>query len=503
MIKIGKGIVREQHNFWNNIHFHPTDAIEDEWGRRYLDAVAETGIAGTVRMYAMLEDIVTRGEDGELCYNFTENDVRMDYMVSKGFNLLVSLNFIPPCIAEYNDRTNTEVRVSTRYKGKTLCTIPPLDWKLWEEVCYAYISHITERYSLERVKNWYLQCYNEPDVGGFFLAPLGSSPEAREKRFSEYCRMYEAFQTAANRVSSSLKIGGPAAASGPVFEYWLAYVKEHGLKADFACSHSYGTNPKRINDGTRDIGAGNNINIIKSYLERKNRYYPELEFVMDEFGASGAGFCNLIDCPKLIFRENEIFAAFYGQLISRIVKEGLPLSKLMICLSGSHQPHQLPGQFPEFCGFRSFFTEHFIPKPIFNAYRLGAKLYTGLSEVESDSENTDITATTDGESYAVMIAYADEHYGEELSALNDRVLLPLEGRYRVTTWLIDREHINPYRLWQRENMPEHPDEAQLERLRAEGMLRPADTFEVTANGELPVGLKLGCNGLALIEAVRI
>ena len=86
-------------NFWNNIHFHPTDAIEDEWGQKILNDVAADGVAKTVRMYAMLEDIVTRDENGQLRFDFTENDVRMDYMVSKGFNLLLSYNFIPACIA--------------------------------------------------------------------------------------------------------------------------------------------------------------------------------------------------------------------------------------------------------------------------------------------------------------------------------------------------------------------------------------------------------------------
>ena len=40
---------RTIHNFWNHIHFHPTDAIEDDWGQRILNRIHEDGIAGTVR----------------------------------------------------------------------------------------------------------------------------------------------------------------------------------------------------------------------------------------------------------------------------------------------------------------------------------------------------------------------------------------------------------------------------------------------------------------------
>ena len=59
-------ITKPARNFWNNIHFHPTDAIEDEWGQRILNKFAKDGAAKTVRMYAMIEDIVTENEKCEL-----------------------------------------------------------------------------------------------------------------------------------------------------------------------------------------------------------------------------------------------------------------------------------------------------------------------------------------------------------------------------------------------------------------------------------------------------
>ena len=48
--------VKHIKRFWNGIHFHPTDAIEDDWGREILDDVAADRVADTVRIYAMLED---------------------------------------------------------------------------------------------------------------------------------------------------------------------------------------------------------------------------------------------------------------------------------------------------------------------------------------------------------------------------------------------------------------------------------------------------------------
>ena len=108
----GKG--EQIHNFWNNIHFHPTDAIEDDWGRRILDQVSRDHVAQYIRIYAMLEDVVSRSSDGILIYNFEETDRRIDYLVEKGFRLLICFNFLPTAIAA-NPQCMSKL---PRYKGK-------------------------------------------------------------------------------------------------------------------------------------------------------------------------------------------------------------------------------------------------------------------------------------------------------------------------------------------------------------------------------------------------
>lgn len=39
MIKIEREIIKKQPKFWNHALFHPTDAIEDPWGKRILDRI--------------------------------------------------------------------------------------------------------------------------------------------------------------------------------------------------------------------------------------------------------------------------------------------------------------------------------------------------------------------------------------------------------------------------------------------------------------------------------
>ena len=82
-------VERELTNFWNHIHFHPTDAAEDLWGQEILSHVARDKVAQYVRLHTMFEDIVTRGADGRLRFDYSGSDRRIDIMVSKGFRLLL------------------------------------------------------------------------------------------------------------------------------------------------------------------------------------------------------------------------------------------------------------------------------------------------------------------------------------------------------------------------------------------------------------------------------
>jgi len=83
MIEIKNSVARRQKKFFNQCVFHPTDAVEDAWGKRILDRMADDGAIDTVRIYAMLEDIVYTDDDGRLQYDFRINDLRLDYLISR------------------------------------------------------------------------------------------------------------------------------------------------------------------------------------------------------------------------------------------------------------------------------------------------------------------------------------------------------------------------------------------------------------------------------------
>ena len=228
--------------------FHPTDAVEDAWGKRILDRMSKDKAIDTIRIYAMLEDIVYIDMNGQLAYDFRVSDLRLDYLVECGYNLIISYGGIPECISDCKHDMTSVSKNKTRYKGKMWNTSPPKDYTLWEEVCYIYTKHIVERYGIERVSEWRISCFNEPDLNWFFMA--NTPQENIEERVSEYCKLYEGFSKGIERVSNKIVYGGPAWASiVPFLEAFLKYVKENKIRLDFISMHNYGTDTGKLNKG--------------------------------------------------------------------------------------------------------------------------------------------------------------------------------------------------------------------------------------------------------------
>ncbi len=85
-----------------------------------------------------------------------------------------------------------------------------------------------ERYELETVSEWRLQCFNEADIPQFFLSEYpGTEEDTLQYRLPAYCKMYEAFENGIRCISEQLQIGGPVLASYQTFlGGFLDYVKE-------------------------------------------------------------------------------------------------------------------------------------------------------------------------------------------------------------------------------------------------------------------------------------
>lgn len=490
MIKIGNTILKKQPKFWNHALFHPTDAIEDAWGRRILDRMAEDGSIGAIRLYAMLEDIVYTDEKGRLCYDFRLNDLRLDYLLEKGFEPLIAYAAMPDCIA-ISKITNGASKNATRYKGKHFNTSPPKDYALWEEVCYEYTRHLVERYGEERVATWHCHCFNEPD-GVFWRNDLRWNDYV--PKCEEYCKLYDAFVRGVRRASPGIRVGGPALAEQHGFlDIFLSHVKETGTELNYIAVHTYGTGVSLINNGSRPIATENHFTVaLCEYMEIIRKHgFEKTEFIIDEWGASAQGYYNMEECPGLIFREHEVYASYFARLIYQLIEADYPISKMMICLSGQHEMTK------DFSGFRNFFTLNFIAKPIYNAHLMTTKMKDYLVDVSCNRADVYAVPTKDdGNNYAVLLTYCSRHFTEDIPTITETITFAdTIADKTVTVYCIDKEHTNPYRMWERLGTPEMTEEV-LTALREEGQLKPHHVQK----GSAPITLTFTPNATYLITA---
>lgn len=493
MVVIGNKVKKIQKNFWSNCLFHPTDAVEDSWGKRILDRMSEDKAVKTVRIYSMFEDIVLMDENGKLTYDFRINDLRLDYLVEKGYDLLLAYGMMPECIATNKNATSCVSKNKTRYKGKLINTSTPVDYKLWEEICYEYTKHIVERYGVDVVSKWHIQCFNEPDIPEFFMSYIPR--ENVHERVTEYCKLYTAFANGILKACDKLVIGGPALAHfheflGP----FLDYIKETGTRLDFVSMHNYaGMSVGKLNCGLEKFSVDRWMKIQQDYMDLLEHHgFSDTELIVDEWGMSAHGFFNVEECPSFIARETEVFSSYYVKLIYKILEKGWNFSKLIICLSGQHE------MVTDFSGFRNFFTLNFFAKPIYNAHILASRLHEGLLDASSDNENVFVipTKSEDGK-YAVLLNYSSDCFEEDIPDIKNELKFDadISGK-KVTVWCIDKNTTNPYRLYQKKGISELSDK-DIKELRDEGNIKPVAQY--TAKEKIELSMSANSVYLVAVE----
>ncbi len=481
-------------NFWGHIVFHPTNAIEDDWGKLYLDRIAKDGAAKTVRIYSMFEESVTLNDKGEMVFDFSKSDMRIDYLVSKGFDLFIAYAFIPPWLANEQE----EKYLAKRYKGTNFYRSRPSDYSKWEEICRVYTKHLIDRYGEDTVSKWRMHCYNEPDWYHFFYAKTGDNIE----RAKEYCKLYESFVNGVTSISEKIQIGGPALAESPknfeFLEYFLTHVKNNNLRLDFISFHSYGTFPEMIEDGRKPTDSrGAMFDTMTVQKVAKMCGFENTPLVCDEWGAITEGYLDKTRIPEMAFRENEEYSAYFVRMLTEFDELNLPYEQMMICLSGQHN---LRG---DLLGNRNFFSKSYYPKPIFNAYVLANKL--GDEKLyhynELDDEFVSVMATRHSQDghYSILMCYGDDGFKLDRPTKDfDIELTGLTKNYKVSKYVIDKHKANCYTKFLELGEPQDASEEVKQIIRDAGELK--EEFEKTVSPtDYKLKINMSNNAVVLLE----
>ena len=502
--------IKKVKNFWNHIHFHPTDAIEDLWGQKILDSASKDSAAKMVRMYAMLEDAVSEDENGNLIYDFTDTDIRIDYMVSKGFKLLICMNFLPRAIA----KDKNIVSANQRYKGKHIYTSVPSDYRLWQEICEKYVSHLVERYGEKLVSSWYFHCWNEPNCSGYWM----SDCEDWEEVTNEYLKLYDFFAEGVKKVSSKIRIGGPSAAfalltSAPrTDEYgklidtmflkkFFNHIKDginfangkKGTAFDFYTVHTYGDFEDNMKTGIFDPKECTDMLI--NYRRLADDFgFKGIEMISDEWDICGGGWLTVDEYPKLNYRNNEIFSSHYFAMIDDILKKDIDVSAFMICLSGQHDLTK------DFAGTRTLATKSGFKLPIYNAYALSAMLGQTILESSCDKNVKVIPTLCENGDIAVAVFNYSKNTAKRNGTININLKVKLPyGEYSVSHYRIDKNNCNSYSAWTELGQPEYPTQNEAEFINKAAILKKWYEDEEIKGDEYSLDIQMSDYSVSLLK----
>jgi len=113
------------------------------------------------------------------------------------------------------------------YKGNVT---PPKDYDQWKELIHKLVSHWVDRYSLDEVRQWFFEVWNEPNEASFWTGTQ-----------ADYFKLYHYTVEAIKSIDPALQVGGPATAQNAWIEDFLDFCEQHHLPVDFVSTHHYPT----------------------------------------------------------------------------------------------------------------------------------------------------------------------------------------------------------------------------------------------------------------------
>jgi xylan 1,4-beta-xylosidase len=162
---------------------------------------------------------VYREINGRPVYDFSRIDKLYDALLAMRIKPFVEVGWTPSAM-------KSSEQTIFYWKGNTSHPQP----EKWSGLVEAFVRHMIDRYGAAEVRSWYFECWNEPNLDGFWeKADQGAY-------FDLYGRMARTIKA----VDPALRVGGPSTAGAAWVPEFLAYADKHNLPVDFVSTHTYG-----------------------------------------------------------------------------------------------------------------------------------------------------------------------------------------------------------------------------------------------------------------------
>ena len=402
-------------------------------------------------------------------YGFAYLDLVIDTWLEAGIRPFLELGFMPKDLAS-GDQT------VFWWLGNIT---PPADEGEWVDLVRTVLAHLIDRYGLAEVRTWPIEVWNEPNLASFWAADEAA-----------YHRLYEITALAAKEVDADLQVGGPAVSPGA--DDWLPrfadFLAARDVPCDFVSKHAYTTGPaQHVPFGVyqslrppqdlldqfaspRAMLAGTSLAGLPIHItEFSSSYRPDNPIHDTAYQASYLA-------PVLVGGGEHVSSFSYWTLCDVFEEVGVPTAPL-------HGGFGLLGH-------------RQLRKPAFHLYAFMARLG---SDVLARGDDHLVTRRSDGVLAILAWQPQDGHTRQTAGHSVQLSLSDLPGRVRVLERHVDAERGNVRRAWMEMGSPLAPTPRQVEDLQALSEPTLRHWSEAPAGGRLDLDVRLGRNGIALVE----
>jgi xylan 1,4-beta-xylosidase len=409
-------------------------------------------------------------------------DYVIDSLLDRGLQPMFTTSFIPSAMAG-GDVTVFSTKAHTS---------PPKDWKQWERFVRESVAHAVDRYSLEIVRQWFFEVWNEPNLPGWFWG--GNQ--------ADFFRLWETTCKAIKSVDASLRVGGPSTARADWIEDALAFGAKHDCVPDYLITHIYNNDSASENPLAPFAGAqadknskspNSAVGFIRGVRELTHRLGFKGEVHWNEWGRSFHG----VDHR----REQPSEAAFIARFLAEVSQEADAFSYW--CLSDVYD--QVGYGREAFFGGYGLLSLQGLRKPAYHAFELLARL--GGQRVKLTGDGLDsfcnaivTPAKSDGRAHVLVYAY-DHADSPRIQSVNVAIDLP-SGATPRALYRIDSTENNVITRWRELGSPAYLSRAQTHELAADNALRAAPSSSIVtskAEGCVTARFTMESPGVALLE----
>jgi len=448
-------------------------SLRESYRQDLREVKAATGFE-YVRFHAIFDDeigLYDEDEHGNSVYNYSYVDQVYDGLLANGVRPFVELSFMPKKLAS--------ILTPHPFWYKPY-PCPPRDWERWGDLVERFAKHLVDRYGIDEVSQWYFEVWNEPNIDFWTGVPKEDT----------YDRLYDVSARALKRVSSRLRVGGPATAQAAWVDRFIRHCVEAKVPVDFVSTHVYANDTAHDVFGTdesipRDEMVARAVKKVHDLVKTSAR--PDLPLIFSEYNASYMNEVQVTDSP------------FMGPWLANTIRQCDGLVDTLAYWAFSDVFEEMGVVKRPFYGGYGLMAAGNIPKASFNAFKLLHQLGGERLDVESDS----VLATRRADGLLAVAVWNYAPPGGQGAPRSFTVLfkgLPGPGQARIH--VIDRDHGSSLTAWEAMGKPDFPTREQQEKLRDAGRLPPPDVESIAGGDPVTVRIVLDPQALALVEVTK-